>query len=361
MHDLQEKLLAQSLDVDLPALKLEVRGIEGNANRLVLRAVKLREVRMLQGLRHSATLVRVKLKRLVEEVDRRGRCLPENLLERLAHGRGQRLDELSALVVGYLAELLTSWCAQEGDDELQLMLRVVAREKRLPPQHLRKDAADGPDVDGSGVVDPGAEDLRCPVPARADVLRHGARLELLVRKAHARKPKVTDFEVAICVNKQVPGLEVAVDHLRRVHVLHAAEDLVEEELAVVIRKGLRALQDGSEVRLHELGDHVDVLKVLLDTGQKDAPHINQILVPQVPQDPELPQRPLGESDVLKGILDLFDRDVLIGHLILCSADDAIRTLTDRLEHSVPLGHLKLGAMDHVTARIELEAVDGHCR
>ena len=36
--------------------------------------------------------------------------------------------------------------------------------------------------------------------------------------------------------------------------LHPAEDLVQEELAVVVRQRLGALQDGGEVRLHQLRD-----------------------------------------------------------------------------------------------------------
>ena len=36
--------------------------------------------------------------------------------------------------------------------------------------------------------------------------------------------------------------------------LHPAEDLVEEELAVVVRQRLGALEDGGKVRLHQLRD-----------------------------------------------------------------------------------------------------------
>ena len=48
----------------------------------------------------------------------------------------------------HLADHLLAWRAQQVRDELQLVHHVTAREQRLAQQHLRKDAADAPDVNG---------------------------------------------------------------------------------------------------------------------------------------------------------------------------------------------------------------------
>ena len=42
------------------------------------------------------------------------------------------------------------------------------------------------------------------------------------------EPKVADLQVAVCVQQQVAGLEVAVEHARRVHILEAAQHLQSE-------------------------------------------------------------------------------------------------------------------------------------
>eukprot|EP00408_Alexandrium_pacificum_P006120 CAMPEP_0171220212 /NCGR_PEP_ID=MMETSP0790-20130122/34120_1 /TAXON_ID=2925 /ORGANISM="Alexandrium catenella, Strain OF101" /LENGTH=172 /DNA_ID=CAMNT_0011686097 /DNA_START=243 /DNA_END=762 /DNA_ORIENTATION=- len=125
-----------------------------------------------------------------------------------------------------------------GLDDLELVLRGASWEERPPADHLCKDAADRPDVDGLRVVNPRAEDLGGAVPPSAHVFRHRAGLELLVREAHAREAKVRDLEIAIRVDEQIPGLQVSVDHPCGMHILHATEQLVEEELVVVVRERL---------------------------------------------------------------------------------------------------------------------------
>merc|ERR1712224_822059 len=101
------------------------------------------------------------------------------------------------------------------------MLCVMPREQRPSAHHLRGDATDRPYVNGCGVVDPRAEHLWCPIPACAYILAHGAVAEVLVREAHTRQPEVADLQIAIRIHEEVPGLEVSVYDLSRMHVLHS--------------------------------------------------------------------------------------------------------------------------------------------
>ena len=78
----------------------------------------------------------------------------------------------------------------------------------------------------------GEHDLRGAVPARRDVLGHEPRfLAAWVRRARgAREAKVAHLEVAVGVEEEVGGLEVAVDDVGAVHGFDGSQDLIDEEL-----------------------------------------------------------------------------------------------------------------------------------
>lgn len=96
---------------------------------------------------------------------------------------------------------------------------VLAGEQRLPLEHLGKDASRTPDIHLNIVLLPGKHDFRCAVVARRDVARH-------LRILDAREAKVADFEVAVFVDEDVGGLEVAVDDARRVDIFQTALELL---------------------------------------------------------------------------------------------------------------------------------------
>ena len=87
---------------------------------------------------------------------------------------------------------------------------------RLSAQELGEDAADGPDVDARAVRLVLDEQLGRAVPARHHVLSEGRLLDALLGGVDAaREPKVANLEVAVLVDEEVAGLEVAVEHLDR--------------------------------------------------------------------------------------------------------------------------------------------------
>lgn len=54
-------------------------------------------------------------------------------------------------------------------------------EERLAREELGEDAADGPEVDGLGVLLPGEDDLGGTIPAGGDVLGHEGDLRKMIR------------------------------------------------------------------------------------------------------------------------------------------------------------------------------------
>ena len=70
--------------------------------------------------------------------------------------------------------------------------------------------------------------------------------------------EVAHFEVAVFVQEQVGGLQVAVDDVGRVDVQTAAQKLVHEVLDVVIRQILPRIDHSVHIRLHQVRYNVDV-------------------------------------------------------------------------------------------------------
>jgi hypothetical protein len=62
----------------------------------------------------------------------------------------------------------------------------------------------------------------------------------------------TYLQVAVGLQQQVGRLQVSVQHVGRVDVLEAAQELVDEVLDVVDRKGLLAVDDAVQIRLHQV-------------------------------------------------------------------------------------------------------------
>mmetsp|Transcript_10237 Transcript_10237/g.32369 ORF Transcript_10237/g.32369 Transcript_10237/m.32369 type:complete len:307 (-) Transcript_10237:291-1211(-) len=247
-----------------PLLAGLVEAKRKGLRRLELARVQLCEVARGQRLRHRAALGRVPHEHTAEEVEGVGVRVREDLGPRAAALDGQRLDKLVRLVVCDPLEVLLGGGAEHVDDQPQLVQVVAPFEEGLACNHLCKDAAARPDVDGSGVVLVLDEELRRAVPARDDVLCHalvflGARVGV----DRPRQPKIAYLEVAVLVDKQVAGLEVAVEDVGGVQRVHAAHDLVEEVAKVLVLERLLGVDDVVQVRVHEIADQVHVLPPVL--------------------------------------------------------------------------------------------------
>lgn len=97
----------------------------------------------------------------------------------------------------------------------------VAREEGLAGSHFGEDAADTPHVDAGAVLASAEQDFGRAVPEGDDLVGICAERDA----KGAGKTEVSDFEVAVFVNEEVLGLEVAVEDAVGVAVAYALEKL----------------------------------------------------------------------------------------------------------------------------------------
>jgi len=133
------------------------------------------------------------------------------------------------ILAAYRLNDLVWWGAQQLCNDGELVDVVLAWKKWFPFQHFRKDTPCAPDINLDIVLLPCEHNLGRAVVSCRHISRH---LWVL----NARKAKVTDLQVAVLVNKDVTGLQVAVDDPCRVYVFQAA--LTSSALASYLRLGV---------------------------------------------------------------------------------------------------------------------------
>lgn len=109
------------------------------------------------------------------------------------------------------------------------------------------------------------DDFRRAVPPGDDVFGQSRR-GLLVASSQA---EVADLQVTVLVQQKVRWLKVAMDDVRRVHIIGALENLMHKVLHVVVREILARVDDSVHVGLHQLRDDIDVFKACTLRGLLD--------------------------------------------------------------------------------------------
>ena len=180
--------------------------------------------------------------------------------------------------------------------------------------------------------------------------------EPLLGAPRPRQPKVADFEVAVRVEQQVAGLQVPVEDAGGVDVFEAAQDLVHEVLAVLLRQRLGRPYDLVQVRVHELIDQVHVPggvpAAALGGGEQHVQEGDHVVVHQVPQQADLTQRPPRVRPVLEAVGHLLDSHPGPGGAVGGAAHHPVGPLTQPLDRRVALPQLKhklLAAAPHAHA------------
>lgn len=102
--------------------------------------------------------------------------------------------------------------SQQLGDDGELVDVILSGKQRLTLQHLGKDAAGTPDVYLDVILLPGEHDLGRSVVSRGDVAGHLGILD-------TGQTEIADLEVAVLVDEDVAGLEIAVDDAGRVDIL----------------------------------------------------------------------------------------------------------------------------------------------
>ncbi len=101
--------------------------------------------------------------------------------------------------------------AQELCDDLKLVDVVFAREQWLPLEHLGEDASRAPYVHLHIILLPCEHDLGRSVVSRRNVACH-------LRVLNPGEAEVAYLQVAVLVDKDVAGFEVAMNHSRGVDI-----------------------------------------------------------------------------------------------------------------------------------------------
>jgi hypothetical protein len=111
---------------------------------------------------------------------------------------------------------------------------------------------------GLGVALEAQHNLWRTVPSRSHVFGHISSILLRIDGETSSQTKIANLELAVGVHKQVSGLEIAMEHIGRVDVFQAAQDLVDEGLEVGVGKRLAGSDDSGQIALHQLCEPVSV-------------------------------------------------------------------------------------------------------
>lgn len=335
----------------------EELAVDGRSLRLVTWVVVRRQVRVCERLRGSDPLARVEHEHPAQQVESQradwivaaslaavgqpgrpvlGRAVLRQRGDVLAGARGVDAGELGR---GVAAVAAGPGRANQIEDQQQLVAVVAAGEQRPAREQLGEDAAARPHVHRLRVLRGGQHHLGRTVPSRGDVLGHGpaAAVAAVLSGVRTRpgvhvlgnpgKTEVAYLQVAVRVDQQVGGLQVAVDHVGSVDHLQPAQRLVDEVLDVVVRQVL-CLDHTVQVRLHQLLDNVHLVEVVKRVRSLDVEDRDDVLVLEVLQDLDLPQRPQRKQRLRKG-LDLLDGNDLARRLVHRGTHNPISALSQQ--------------------------------
>lgn len=103
-------------------------------------------------------------------------------------------------------------------------------------------------------------DLGSAVPSSSNVLGLEASGNIVGLVAEATgKTEIANLQLAVGIDEQVAGLEIAVQYVGRMDVLEPAENLVDEGLEVGVGQGLATADDSCKITLHEFLVQVDLV------------------------------------------------------------------------------------------------------
>lgn len=231
------------------------------------------QVGVLESLLDRDTRRRIKCQHAVQQVQRIRVGLREQLLEGDLGHEGQIAHVFLGARGTNACQGFLVRCAQVVQDLVQLVDVVATLEEGPAAEELGKDAAHGPDVncrcgvsgDSAWVANYGMalrtcfgialeaqHNLRCTVPSGCNVLGHVACVLLRVDRETTGQAEVTNLELAVGIDQQVTGFEIAVQDVGRVDVLETTEDLVDEGLEVGIGQRLAGADDRSQITFHQL-------------------------------------------------------------------------------------------------------------
>ena len=159
--------------------------------------------------------------------------------------------------------------------------------------------------------------------------------------------EVRYLEVAVGVDEQVGGFEVAVDDVRRVQVLESPQDLIQEVLHVLVAQRLLACYDGVQVAAHQLAHHVYVVELLEADGPHHAQYVHYVGVAEAAQQLHLAEGALGLHEVVERFGDLLNGHLLAAAHVQRAAHHSVRAVPDGTDQTVNALNVEPHAAHHV--------------
>ena len=154
-----------------------------------------------------------------------------------------------------------------------------------------------------------------------------------------------NLQVAVLIEENIAGLQVAVDDVGGVEEFEGAQHLVDEILNVLGEQLLPRSNHSTQICLHELADEVDVAEdFALLRNVDDVKQAKDILMHQILHDNDLSQHPLRIDQVLH-VAQLFNGDLLPRFAVSRGNNTAIGALANQFDSFVLDGQLKHDALE----------------
>lgn len=107
------------------------------------------------------------------------------------------------------------WGTEEFSNYGKLVDVILSWEQRLALKHLSKDASSTPDINLNIILLPCKHNLRCSVISGGDITSH---LGIL----NTGKTEIANLEIAVLVDKDVAGLQIAMNDTCGVDILQSS-------------------------------------------------------------------------------------------------------------------------------------------
>ena len=217
---------------------------------------------MCQGLIDRNSPFWIKCEHPLDHVNGVLICSTEQLGEVFATVHWQLAHEGAIVIIFNLVDQGRFWFSNQVCNHHHLLLLSLGGEQRFAPNELSQYAAHTPNVNSCSVLSPRQDHLWRSVPPCRNIVGKGGRWRHEGVNVGPCQSKVTNFQIAVAVDKQIPWLQVPMQNSTRMDIFESSQNLVKEELDVFIAENLIRLDNLSKISLHKIGHNVQFIEIL---------------------------------------------------------------------------------------------------
>lgn len=153
-------------------------------------------------------------------------CSTEQLREVLAAIHWQLAHEGAIVIVLNLVDKCSFRFSNQICDHHHLLLFSLSRKQGFTSDQFSQYAANTPNVNSCSVLSPREDDLWRSIPSGRNVVSKGSRgchKGVYVGPCQA---KITNFQVAVAVHKQIPWFQITMQNSTGMDILESSQNLV---------------------------------------------------------------------------------------------------------------------------------------